>query len=269
MIFHAVHFRELGGKHSPRVEAPARRRQQQLPPRHGADAAGLRARGWPLSLRRRWQPADRLLPRHGPDDPGPQPQARRARPSRVSSNAAFCSAGRASSEFEAAELVCDMVPCAERVRFGSSGTEVVQAALRLARAATGRSIIVKFEGHYHGWLDNVLWSVAPTPDADGRRGRAHARPRNRGPGCAGGRAYRGPVVEPTSTTLDGATGAGRCRGRHHGSRHVQFRRHQRRRPATLRACGRPCTRDRHRADLRRGHHRLPRGARRRAGAAWA
>jgi glutamate-1-semialdehyde 2,1-aminomutase len=70
-------------------------------------------------------------------------------------------AGQCEVEFEAARLVCEMVPCAEMVRFSSSGTEVVQAALRLARAATGRQRVIKFEGHYHGWLDNVQWSTAP------------------------------------------------------------------------------------------------------------
>jgi glutamate-1-semialdehyde 2,1-aminomutase len=76
-------------------------------------------------------------------------------------------AGQTEVEFEAAKLVCALVPCAERVRFGSSGTEVIQAALRLARAATGRQRIIKFEGHYHGWLDNVLWSVSPSSEACG------------------------------------------------------------------------------------------------------
>src|SRR5262249_945371 len=76
-------------------------------------------------------------------------------------------AGQTEIEFEAARLVCELVPCAERVRFGSSGTEVIQAALRLARAATGRQKVIKFEGHYHGWLDNVLWSVSPSADACG------------------------------------------------------------------------------------------------------
>jgi glutamate-1-semialdehyde 2,1-aminomutase len=76
-------------------------------------------------------------------------------------------AAQTEVEFEAARLVCELVPCAERVRFGSSGTEVIQAALRLARAATGRQRIVKFEGHYHGWLDNVLWSVSPSSDQCG------------------------------------------------------------------------------------------------------
>jgi glutamate-1-semialdehyde 2,1-aminomutase len=79
-------------------------------------------------------------------------------------------AGQTEVEFEAARLVCELVPCAERVRFGSSGTEVIQAALRLARAATGRQTIVKFEGHYHGWLDNVQWSVAPSQEACGPPG---------------------------------------------------------------------------------------------------
>jgi glutamate-1-semialdehyde 2,1-aminomutase len=76
-------------------------------------------------------------------------------------------AGQTDLEAQAARRVCEMVPCAERMRFASSGSEVVQAAFRLARAATGRTKIVKFEGHYHGWLDNVLWSTAPAPDLAG------------------------------------------------------------------------------------------------------
>jgi glutamate-1-semialdehyde 2,1-aminomutase len=78
-------------------------------------------------------------------------------------------AAQSEIEFEAAELVCEMVPCAEMVRFGGSGTEVIQAALRLARASTGRSVVLKFEGHYHGWLDNVLVSVNPALDLAGPR----------------------------------------------------------------------------------------------------
>jgi glutamate-1-semialdehyde 2,1-aminomutase len=70
-------------------------------------------------------------------------------------------AGQTAIEAEAARLVCEMVPSAERMRFGSSGSEVDQAAIRLARASTGRRKIIKFEGHYHGWFDNVLWSTAP------------------------------------------------------------------------------------------------------------
>jgi len=78
-------------------------------------------------------------------------------------------AAQSEVEFEAADLVCEMVPCAEMVRFGSSGTEVIQAALRLARAATGRNIVLKFEGHYHGWLDSVLISVNPSLEQAGPR----------------------------------------------------------------------------------------------------
>jgi glutamate-1-semialdehyde 2,1-aminomutase len=61
-------------------------------------------------------------------------------------------------EPEVAEKLCAIVPCAERVAFTSSGTEAVQAALRLARGFTGRNLILKFEGHYHGWVDSVLLS---------------------------------------------------------------------------------------------------------------
>ncbi len=70
-------------------------------------------------------------------------------------------AGQTEQEVELAERFRDAVPCAELVRFGSSGTEMVQAALRLARAATGRPLIAKFEGHYHGWLDPILVSTQP------------------------------------------------------------------------------------------------------------
>jgi glutamate-1-semialdehyde 2,1-aminomutase len=76
-------------------------------------------------------------------------------------------AGQSEIEFEAAKILCDRIPSAQRIRFGSSGSEVAQAAFRLARAATGKRIILKFEGHYHGWFDNVLWSTAPAQNAAG------------------------------------------------------------------------------------------------------
>ncbi len=76
-------------------------------------------------------------------------------------------ASQVEAEFEAADWVKKLVPCAERVRFAGSGTEVVQAGFRLARAATGRNIVAKFEGHYHGWLDNVLISNSPSLEAAG------------------------------------------------------------------------------------------------------
>ena len=54
-----------------------------------------------------------------------------------------------------AELVQRLIPCAERVRFTASGTEASHLALRLARAFTGKSKIVRFIGHFHGWHDQV------------------------------------------------------------------------------------------------------------------
>lgn len=77
--------------------------------------------------------------------------------------------GQHHMEIEAAEAVCRSIVWADMVRFGVSGTESVQAALRLARAATGRRRVIRFEGHYHGWLDNVL--MAPR---DGKWGVASA-----------------------------------------------------------------------------------------------
>lgn len=58
-------------------------------------------------------------------------------------------------EYEAAEAVLESVPGAQRLVWTNSGTEAVQVALRLARAATGRHRIVKFRKAYHGWQDSV------------------------------------------------------------------------------------------------------------------
>jgi len=55
-----------------------------------------------------------------------------------------------------AEMLCEMVPAAERVRFVNSGTEAVMNALRIARAFSGRSKVVKFWGTYHGMDDQML-----------------------------------------------------------------------------------------------------------------
>ncbi|MCY3711172.1 MAG: aminotransferase class III-fold pyridoxal phosphate-dependent enzyme [Caldilineaceae bacterium] len=89
-------------------------------------------------------------------------------------------AGQSRIEQEAARMVCEMVPCAERVRFSCAGSEVVQAVIRLARAATQRSVIIKFEGHYHGWMDNILWSIAPTAEEYGPEGAPNAVPASAG-----------------------------------------------------------------------------------------
>ncbi len=64
-----------------------------------------------------------------------------------------------SMEVEVAEKIVQHLPCAEMVRFCQSGTEAVQLAIRLARAHTKRRYFIRFEGHYHGYLDNVMGGV--------------------------------------------------------------------------------------------------------------
>jgi glutamate-1-semialdehyde 2,1-aminomutase len=70
-------------------------------------------------------------------------------------------AGQHPRELELAELICRLIPSADRVRFLMTGTEAVALALRLARAATGRPLIIKFEGHYHGWQDGIFVGSHP------------------------------------------------------------------------------------------------------------
>lgn len=68
-----------------------------------------------------------------------------------------------------AEMVKRLVPCAEKVRFTASGTEATMMAVRLARAHTGRSKLVRFKGYFHGWNDHMAFGVTsnfdgtPTP----------------------------------------------------------------------------------------------------------
>jgi glutamate-1-semialdehyde 2,1-aminomutase len=73
-------------------------------------------------------------------------------------------AAQCELEIEVAERVQAMIPSAELVRFNNSATEAVTAAFRLARAHTGRPLILKFEGHYHGWADEGLVGFAPPAD---------------------------------------------------------------------------------------------------------
>ncbi|MEO6740250.1 MAG: aminotransferase class III-fold pyridoxal phosphate-dependent enzyme, partial [Chthoniobacteraceae bacterium] len=73
-------------------------------------------------------------------------------------------AAQSELEIEVAERLQAMIPSAELVRFNNSATESVLAALRLARGHTGRPLVLKFEGHYHGWADEGLVGFAPPPD---------------------------------------------------------------------------------------------------------
>jgi glutamate-1-semialdehyde 2,1-aminomutase len=67
------------------------------------------------------------------------------------------------AHLELAELVCECVPCADRVRFTGSGLEATLFAIRLARAYTGRQRIIKFEGHFHGLHDHTAFATCSTP----------------------------------------------------------------------------------------------------------
>lgn len=104
---------------------------------------------------------------------------------RQSANAQIL-AGQHLQEVELAEKLQHLIPCAELLRFSLSGSESVHAALRLARAATGRPKFLRFEGHYHGWLDNVAFSIsAPSLEALGEREQPRSVPWTQGlPPCA-------------------------------------------------------------------------------------
>lgn len=75
-------------------------------------------------------------------------------------------------EVTAAQAVLNAIGWADKVRFAMTGTEAVQAALRAARAKTGREKFIRFAGQYHGWLDNVLVAIdetgAPQPASEGQ-----------------------------------------------------------------------------------------------------
>ena len=88
-------------------------------------------------------------------------------------------AGQSRMELKLARRLCRHVPGAELVRFGMTGSEMVQAAIRVARAATGRPRFVKFSGHYHGWFDNVLTQTRTFPRAPPALG-SHSQPLTRG-----------------------------------------------------------------------------------------
>lgn len=83
-------------------------------------------------------------------------------------------------EIEAAQKVVDAVPGVEMVRFTNSGSEAVGSAIRIARACTGRRLVIRFEGHYHGWQDTIYWSNHVDPAVAGPASRP--RPVPSGPG---------------------------------------------------------------------------------------
>ncbi|MEE9247742.1 MAG: aspartate aminotransferase family protein [Dehalococcoidia bacterium] len=72
--------------------------------------------------------------------------------------------GSTALEVELAELILQLYPAAEKLRFTSSGTEANMMALRLARAYTGRPKVVKLEGNFHGWADSIFVGIDPPFD---------------------------------------------------------------------------------------------------------
>jgi glutamate-1-semialdehyde 2,1-aminomutase len=70
-------------------------------------------------------------------------------------------------EIRVAELIRELVPAMEMVRLACSGTEATMHAIRVARAYTGREVILKFEGNYHGFHDYTLWSTYAPVEAYG------------------------------------------------------------------------------------------------------
>ena len=99
-------------------------------------------------------------------------------------------------EYAFAKLFCDMVPGVEKVTFCNSGTEATMYTLRLARATTGRPLIAKFEGGYHGTNDLLAVSLgrpSPTPDVFGPVEDPAAIPES--PGLAEG-AWKDTIVLP-------------------------------------------------------------------------
>jgi glutamate-1-semialdehyde 2,1-aminomutase len=72
-------------------------------------------------------------------------------------------------ELDVAEMIAETCPAVEMVRMACSGTEATMHAVRLARAWTGRELLVKFEGNYHGFQDHTLWSTYAPAEAYGNR----------------------------------------------------------------------------------------------------
>src|SRR5215468_5014407 len=81
---------------------------------------------------------------------------------------------------ELARLLCITVPCCERVRFTGSGTEATMHCLRLARACTGRSRILKLEGNFHGYHDQVMYAIGTPADRLGPESAPAAYPGSTG-----------------------------------------------------------------------------------------
>jgi glutamate-1-semialdehyde 2,1-aminomutase len=144
----------------------------------GGVNSGNRALPWPLAIREaagaHFTDADgnRYLDYHaafgplvlGHNHPGVNAAVRE-----VTTRLDLMGVGVTEAEVDLAEALCRYVPSAERVLLTNSGSEATYAALRLARAVTGRQGIVKFQGTYHGWHDAVAMNVISPAEKIGQR----------------------------------------------------------------------------------------------------
>jgi glutamate-1-semialdehyde 2,1-aminomutase len=87
----------------------------------------------------------------------------------TASSVGLMGVGVSEVEVELAERICELVPSAERVLLTETGSEATFHALRVARAATGRRHVIKFQGCYHGWHDSVAMNVISLPENVGKK----------------------------------------------------------------------------------------------------
>jgi len=162
-------------------QAMAERARRVIP---GGVNSGNRALGWPLVVKRAhgayFTDVDdtTYLDYHaafGPYILGHNHPEVNAAVMQAASDIDLIGAGVTPGEIELAEKIVEHVPSAERVLLANSGSEATFAALRLARAVTGRTDIVKFQGTYHGWHDAVLMNIISPPEKIG-----HQDPGSRG-----------------------------------------------------------------------------------------
>ena len=149
-----------------------------------------------------------------------------------------------------AEAICEAMPCAEKVRFTSSGSEATLYAMRAMRALRKRSKILKFEGGYHGMNDYALMSLAPAETQQRHRADSGLA---RNPGRRQGRGAGRAVQRSGRSHLD-----------HRGAPRLARRRHRRSVPAgdstttrISRGASRPHRASWPSARVRRGRYRLP------------
>ncbi|MBA2304405.1 MAG: aspartate aminotransferase family protein [Acidobacteria bacterium] len=102
-------------------------------------------------------------------------------------------------EIALGQEICGRVPSGERVFFANTGGEAVMMALRVARRFTGRPLVAKFEGSFHGSHDDVLWSVSPAAADCGRADSPTPAPGSGGLLSASGRTIVLPFNDLTAT----------------------------------------------------------------------